>query len=279
MQKEDLKKVHLAQLDLLIELKRVCDKNGIKFWLAYGSMLGAVRHKGFIPWDDDLDVAMTRADYKKLRAACDKDLDPEYEYQDWDVDTAFGFGYAKLRIRGTHFVEQNAVDSSAHNGIFIDIFPYDNGAPSIEEEKKDEKLFYVLKRRILAKNGYMPADAGLIKRIAYFAMKHCPGSVDSLKKKIEKKIEERAGQSSDYLICHYGAYGYMKERMPGSIFSEIVDCEFEKNVMPIPVGYKEYLTQLYRDYMQFPPESERENRHCIVELDFGSYKIRSTEGC
>lgn len=123
MDKSEL--VKYAQLDLLIELDRICKKNGINYFLVGGTLIGAIRHNGFIPWDDDIDVGMLRADYEKFEKACEKDLNPEYAKYDWHIDSASPLPFLKLKIKGTHYREYFSKDSNMNDAIFIDIFPYE----------------------------------------------------------------------------------------------------------------------------------------------------------
>ncbi len=278
MGQDEIRKVQLAQLDILKEFKRVCDKNGIKFILAAGTMLGAVRHKGFIPWDDDVDVAMLRSEYDRFKAVCKEDLDPEFEFFDWDNDPGFGSVFGKLRIKGTHYLEESAKNTTAQDGIYIDVFPLDSVAENEEAEKKDEKKMYLWKRAMLAKKGYIPANAGLVKRVVYFGLKYIyPFSSDKVKYKIKALWNERNQKETEYLANHGGAYNYWIERMKREYVLDTIDIEFEHVLMPVPRDYDGFLKHMYGDYMELPPEEKRGNRHGIINIDFGNYSIKSKD--
>lgn len=122
----ELRKLQLTELELLIEFDRICRKNNIKYTIMGGTLLGAVRHKGFIPWDDDADVALLRSDYETFVRACQNDLDWErFYFQDRFVTETYRWGYGKLRRHGTSFVRPNTEHMSYDQGVYIDIMPVD----------------------------------------------------------------------------------------------------------------------------------------------------------
>lgn len=105
MNEKDLKKLHELLVMLSEEVKRICNDNGIKYSLTGGSMIGAVRHKGFIPWDDDMDIAMLREDYDKFLKACETQLGPAFEIQTMDNDPNYFIGFAKIILKDTYLVQ------------------------------------------------------------------------------------------------------------------------------------------------------------------------------
>lgn len=269
-----LRQVQLCQLDIALEVKRICEKHGLRYFLLAGSALGAIRHKGFIPWDDDMDVGMFREDYEKFAGLCKSELDSAYFYQDWNVDPGYALPFAKLRIRGTRYTEKAAQKSKAMDGIYIDIFPLD-AAPSTEKgEQKAARSYYFWFRLLLAKKGYLPASGG-VKKFVYILLKcfGCLFPVSFVKNRITGIMTGQAG-SAEYLANYGGSYGYWKERLEANWFSEMKYVNFEGYQMPVPAKYHEYLTHLYGDYMTPPPVGKRGNRHGICQVDFGTYQIR-----
>ena len=123
---QEFRRMQLVELELLKEIDRVCRQNDIKYVIFCGTLLGAVRHKGYIPWDDDADVAMLREDYEKFKTVC-KQLNPEIAYfQDHTTDSEYRWGYAKVRRSGTSYVRLSQEHMKYKNGISIDIFPLDD---------------------------------------------------------------------------------------------------------------------------------------------------------
>ena len=126
LSKKEFRQMQLMQLDMLKELDRVCRKHNIKYTIFAGTLLGAVRHKGYIPWDDDADVGMLREEYEKFKKVA-HELDPEICYfQDHETDPYYRWGYAKLRRTNTKFVRVGQEHIKCKTGIFIDIFPMDD---------------------------------------------------------------------------------------------------------------------------------------------------------
>lgn len=125
MEEIELRTLQLRELDLLLEFRRVCDLFGLRYYLTAGTLLGAVRHKGFIPWDDDIDVAMPRSDYDKLARLASQYVSKKYVYQEYRTERNFPYYFAKLRERGTQVEEPILRTIQMEQGYYIDIFPLD----------------------------------------------------------------------------------------------------------------------------------------------------------
>lgn len=123
---DDLKEVQHAVLGIMKDIDKVCTENHIKYWLYAGTLIGAVRHNGFIPWDDDLDVAMLREDYERFLKVAPKCLGNRYFIQTWESDPGFALPLAKVRKNDTIYLESGSQYSNCHHGLFVDIFVYDN---------------------------------------------------------------------------------------------------------------------------------------------------------
>ena len=115
MDAETLRKVHMVEKEILDEVVRVCDKNNISYFLMAGTLLGAVRHKGFIPWDDDIDVGMTYDNFKRFIEIAPRELNDKYFLQTWKNDNEYPFAAAKVRKKGTLFAEVAAKNTKYHN--------------------------------------------------------------------------------------------------------------------------------------------------------------------
>ena len=269
-----VQKLHSCQLLLAGELKRICDKNNIKYYMIAGTLLGAVRHKGFIPWDDDMDFAIMRKDFSKFISACEKDLGDDFELQDMFSDEHYALPVAKLLLKGTNFTERNSSKNKSKKGIFIDIFPYDNIPDTEKQRASHNKNTYFLKRLFLAKQGYTIAEKGqFIKSLVYFALKVIGVFVSKkwLRNRLDKELRRFENETTKKVAAIGGAYNYSKESVEREWFDEAVLLPFEDLTLSAPKEYIKYLTYFYGDYMTPPPENKRYNRHGAVGIDFGKY--------
>ena len=123
---ERLRKLQLVQLLSLLEIKRICDKHNIHYTPIGGTLLGTIRHKGFIPWDDDIDVGMLREEYNKFLEVAKDELRPEFFLQTYETDPNYPKALARLCVNGTRYMLKWEKDADIHHGVFTDIFPYDN---------------------------------------------------------------------------------------------------------------------------------------------------------
>lgn len=268
----DLRKIQMVQLELACVVKSICEKHNIDYFVIAGTLLGAIRHKGFIPWDDDLDIGMLREDYSKFLEVSKDELSDSYFLQTMFTDSEFGLPFAKLRKNGTKYVEKNSSKAEGHKGIFIDIFPFDNSPNSNFLKKLHSFETYILKRFILSKLGYeVWNDNSIFKKNIYrtisFIVHFYP--LEKLKKLLCEKIKRYNHINTDNLVNIGGSYGYYKETMERKWLNNLVDVEFEGITFKAPENYDEYLKYLYGDYMTLPPEGERYNRHKIIEIDLG----------
>ena len=120
-----LRRIQQIETDVLCEVDRICQKHQIKYVLGFGTLIGAVRHQGFIPWDDDVDICMMRKDYERFKDICRTELNPKYFYQSKDTDPEYYHLFDKIRVNGTVFKEDLIAEHDIHHGVYIDIFPMD----------------------------------------------------------------------------------------------------------------------------------------------------------
>ena len=270
MEKELLRKVQMTQLEIPKELKRVCDENNIRYFLNWGSYLGAVRHKGFIPWDDDMDFGMLREDYEKFRRIVTQKLDPAYCFQDWYIDENYALPYGKIRKRNTLFVEAKS-PRLEENGVYIDVFPMDYAPqPQKERNAMNQKLLHLFRLKLM-KCGYTPwmeEDRVVWKKwIGYLFYRFAALFISqrAIRDKFDGLIQ--SVPKSDVLYDQQArSYGvYLDEKW----YRDLAEYSFEDTTFVGGKEYDEILTRMYGDYMQPPPENQRENRHQIMELDLG----------
>ena len=272
-----LRKVQLALLEIAKEIKRVCDENGIDYFLDSGSLLGAVRHKGFIPWDDDMDFGMLREDYDRFLKIAPEKLRPEFRLQTWDDDPFFPMPFCKVCKRGTLFLEPVAQFSQARKELFVDVFPYNN-YPDARFARARVKFGCKFLRDLLnLKCGYATwASRKGLDRL-WRRAKTLPLRVLSLfvsKRFLISRFTALATRSSAAptarLCAQTSAYG--KWVVPASCLVGRVDLPFEDDVFKAPAGYDAYLSSVYGDYMTLPPENKRKSHgalQCRLEVEEG----------
>lgn len=274
MDNETLRKVQLAQLEIAKEIKRVCDENNINYFLDSGTLIGAVRHGGFIPWDDDMDIGMLREDYEKFLRIAPQKMKSEYFLQTWDNDPGFCLPFAKVRKRGTKYVEAVSKESGAHNELFVDVLPYDNFPANVNEQKKIKRMVYCLTNTLVMKCHMTPWSRhnGVFRKMAVW-IKYLPYKIKSMTITKEELIKAfyavvTANQDKDtgLMFEQYGAAAGTHP-VPSDSVSGYYDMEFEDELFKVPNGYDRMLRSIYGDYMRLPPEGQRENRHQIIELE------------
>lgn len=274
MDTELLRKVQLVQLEMLKEIKRVCEVIHVDYHLDSGTLLGAVRHNGFIPWDDDLDIGMTRKNYVRFLKEAPGVLDKKYFLQSWYSDEHYGLPFAKLRKNDTLYIENNAHNSKAHNGFYVDIFPYDVYPDDVTEQRKMARKLDFIRRSMLVKNGYKPFASDSLNKRIWKTIIYLPidlySAVNSRKKLIEtyEKCKTQYNGSHTEFYAPAGTSDFGRWVIPSDCFSKYEKHVFEDDEFSVPQNYDVYLTYAYGDYMILPPENKRENRHNILKVKF-----------
>lgn len=268
---EQLKKLQELELMLLDELTRVCRELGISFFLYGGSLIGAVKFKGFVPWDDDIDVALLRGEYEKLAKEGGKALSPAFVLQSPYEDNRSPFPYLKLRLRNTRIAEYGFHRLPIEQGIYIDIYPIDRVPQNQETYLKTFRRFHKLASLYSRSRCPYVSDRGsgarlalkkAAKRLAYGCM--APARRGSLIQKMDKIA---CGGSAD------GAYGNYYHATPVNLFSEILPFEqgeFEGRRVNLPHDWDGFLRLRYGNYEELPEESKRVGHKPYI-LDFGVY--------
>lgn len=253
-----LRQLQLAELEILNEFVRVCEKEGLRYYLVGGTLLGAVRHQGFIPWDDDVDVAMPREDYDRFARIAEKELAPQYFYQSPDTDPHYFLTYAKIRKNGTEIYEERFKNARFHKGIFIDIFPLDfcpGPGPVCH------LLFNVLavmnyRGQVDSGEEYEPYEE-LSGKIGYTVLRlFSPRGLVKVRKGLLKLSKHLS--RGEYVASYSGAYGYRREIFPAGWFAGGTDVRFENRSYKGPAETRRELTQIFgAEFMKLPPAEDQ----------------------
>lgn len=266
---EFLPALHSVQLNLAAVLKAICLKNEIPYFLLFGTALGAVRHKGFIPWDDDMDFGMLRSDYDRFVLSCEVELPDGYFLQTTLRDRAFGLSFAKIRKDGTLFIERGMEHPNRHQGIFVDVFPLDEVPGSRIIQRWHAASTYALKRIVLIKSGYrLGTDRGVISRIVSRLL---PSVITLLPysftlKSLDRELRRFNGRGNRQLVALGGPYSYETQKVERAWTEDLEQREFETTSFPCFRESAEYLTRLYGDFMKLPPVSEQRGAHKLVDI-------------
>lgn len=262
MTPEELRAVQLVELELLCEVDRICRKCGINYRIVAGTLLGAVRHGGFIPWDDDADVAFLREEYEAFRSACETELDDsKFYFQDHRNTPGYRWGYGKLRRKGTQFVRLGQEHMPYEQGIFIDIFPYDHVPDNFLLRQ-----VHCFKCFLYRKTFWSPVGKGSaigLERLAYVMLDKIPDQW--LYRHFDRFAEKSNRRKSEWIrILTFptptGDHGYKCQWA-----DEISDFLFEGKTLCGVAAYDEYLTFKYGDYMTLPSADKRKT-HMISKL-------------
>lgn len=273
--KEQLRKMQLIELNILKEVRRVCEKNDIRYFLIGGTLIGAIRHKGFIPWDDDIDIGMSRADFDRFVEVCKTDLGPDFFLQTPETEEKNAdYEIARVRLNGTACVQSFRKNTKTHNGFYVEVFPYDNLPKNKVTQFFYGKWFPFMKRICAIRMGYTPRPKKfivfLIVYAAAFLSRIIPLKV--LHKKMLNYHVKHNRKETDYVFLLSGAWGYAKEKHLRTTISEFTTVPFEDDFFPAPKDYDTFLREQYGDYMQMPKDIEScYNKHRCLELDFGKY--------
>ena len=267
----DVRKIQLMVLNLMLEFERICKKHGLRYYLAGGTILGGIRHKGFIPWDDDMDITMPRPDYEKFLKIAQKEL-PENMKLDKDC---VPFCHNRIEYADTRF------DTMWRNGgIFLDILALD-GSPDDErlrrrhEHKTKFWRFWMLERvrPIPPMSASRDVQMIILKRVIARMMPRW-----FLKWRWHSwAARYDCDKVSSWVCLPASIYTYEQERFPKEFWGEPVMMEFEGYDMPTMQHWEDYLICHFGNYMKMPPETLRKSHHFIYHYDLGSYKDIPTE--
>ena len=273
---EVLRKLQSIQTEIYKDFASICRKYNLSYFFLGGSGIGVVRHQGFIPWDDDIDIAMPRKDYDVLMAVLEDEMGDKYRILTPLSDKEYACNVTKILKLGTKFVPWLAKDSKCERCIDIDIFPLDNVPADKKKRAVQLRRTWMLNKLIflcgtgepvIPLNGWKKHVAAGICRMAHTGLKVLHISPQFLYRLLEKEEKRYNDQGTEYMntfrvTMSHRSYISKDEMYP------LVEMPFEDTTALMPKEYDRYLTRLFGDYMTLPPEDKRVN-HCPYELDFG----------
>lgn len=271
---ETLRKLQLIEFNILEDFKKICADNNLHYFLIGGTLLGAVRHGGFIPWDDDIDIGMERNEYNKFINIWKNKYQYEqkkYYLQCKEIDERTPLPYAKMRLNGTLFVEKETETSSLHKGIFIDIFPFDCLKNKVSFVFK---LKYYIFRYLMVvseyKNGYRGFSSKIkriITQIGSFL------SYDQINKFQYKFMTQYNNENEcKFITSMASGYGFRRHCCQRDNLCGGNTIKFNNDYFECPNDCDAYLRNLFgTNYMQIPPKEKQQTIHSVIEIDFGKY--------
>ena len=262
------------QLEILKAFIKVCEKHNLRYFAVGGTALGAIRHHGFIPWDDDIDVGMPVEDYEKFLELQDEFKGTPYFIQCWKSDPHYIYSFAKLRDSSTTFIENYYKNHRINHGVWIDVFPISGISDSTTDKNKCKPFLRKFIRQINL--SYLGALTRKVHKRTFFKdiLLNIVGGLFYLfnvnhyrQKKMDKMFKqyplEKATLAGNF---HFFWTGKVEGVNP-AFFFDTISVPFEDTHINVVKRYDEYLTCLYGDYMTPPPEKQREGHHHYSGLD------------
>lgn len=268
---EQLNKIHKIEIEIAEEILRICQKNNLKVFANGGTLLGIVRHGGFIPWDDDMDLAMMRDDYEKFLATAPNELSNEYELSHFSLNKRTPHYFIKVMKKGTVFSQKHLENLPVPKGIFVDIFPFDYLPDNLKKRRRVQRTQRFWQQMFLSKQNWSSTGPQTkIKSLCFSTIRSAlhilllPFSRELIFRKFDSSLRLFDTEPTNYI----GTRGYSFTVEAVDKYFPLKDGKFETLSIPIPFDSNEVLKKQYGDYMKLPSEDKRVN-HAPTFLDFG----------
>lgn len=261
-------------LNLLKVFDSFCEENKLLYYVCGGGCIGAVRHHGFIPWDDDIDVMMPRNDYEKLKVLWPQQIDEaKYRFNDNTESQFLRTMWASISDENTTFIKECQKDLDISHGIKLEIIPLD-GCPSNKMQRKIQ-MFWALIHQIyinqeppISKGSFLKGIGNILLRLHGNWKSRYRAAIQA-----EKRMSKFPFFQCEKVTELTTRFQYMRNEYPKEAFNDAIRIPFEDFMMPVPIGYDRYLKMAFGNYMELPPESERMPKHDAVYIDtHSSYK-------
>ena len=270
---KELRKLQLCELEILKDIVKICDKHNLVYYMMGGTFLGAIRHKGFIPWDDDIDISLNRDDYEKLFEILEKELPNKYVIDNFYKNDKC-ITYAS-RIENPNIkINERAATVEQIRNAWIDVFPLD-GMPNNYFVRKIHQLRLLYLRMmfrystfslsVVQNKKHRPLHEKILVYIGNHTNIEKKLNSNKCLKRLDKSLKKYKYKNSKYVVNFMGAYSF-KEMFKKEIYDNYQKYQFEDTMLNAPKDYDTVLTQMYGDYMKLPDDSER-NKHCTEMME------------
>lgn len=262
---ENLRALQLVELEMLAELDRICRKHEIQYIIDAGTLLGAVRHGGFIPWDDDIDIRMLRPEYEKFCEVCKTELNEHFFLQNHKTDQGYRWGYARILKKGTVYHRVGQEKMTAKNGVFIDVFPNDNLPSSYWANKECTILSWFCRKLLYSEVGVRNSKG--INKLGFFLLNCLPKTWG------HKGMQYLSHKYKDSDATKVRCFGWGSKEETGGFLKrwnlETQDILFEGLSVRGPKDLDGFLKYSFGDdYMQYPPIEKRKPAHTADYISF-----------
>jgi len=253
---ELVKEIQNILFEMMIQFHEICKKHNLTYYMVGGTLLGAIRHQGFIPWDDDFDVALPRRDYDRLISIPDSELPENIKILSMEKTNNYPYNFVKIVNKNTTIVEDIGGKGYVM-GVYIDVFPLDGAGNCIDQAKKQVTIAKLLRICVLICYAKRKSDKlwkNIIKYIIWSI------GLKKWQRLLERTIRKKMFETSSYVSNFLGAW-MEKEIMPREFFGTPTLYKFRERWFFGPEKYDKYLKQLYGDYMKLPPLEKQKSHH------------------
>ena len=268
----NIDKLHKVDLEIVKQVKDICDQYGLKYYMIGGTMLGAIRHKGFIPWDDDVDLGLPRKDYEKFLDIAPKFLSNNLEIVNYKTNPEYQYYITRIRDKETKVIETRINNKNKYTHASIDIFPLDGSPNNIILRKiyYFRVMFWRAMMSMCYKDSIDPdRKRGKHERLLIKILKCIPiekiFKPNFIKNRIDNLMRKNDFYKSKIVGCLMGAYR-TKEMAPQKFYDEGEIYQFDNLKLRGPKEYDKFLTLIYGDYMKLPPIEQRKIHFKIIEI-------------
>jgi len=267
---EQIKELQAIVLSILLDVDKVCKKHNITYYLGEGSLLGAIRHKGFIPWDDDLDILMRRTDYEKFLEIAPKEMGPNYEIQHPTTVYSYWSPFIKVRLLGNQkYRQKHIAHLTNNNGPYIDVFPME----TVPKQKSIGQMWQGLKinflRAMLTYKLVLRKPDTVKRKLITVSSKFL--SVETIHRLLDKNFKwYNDRKDNKYTVTLASYHNMFRQTVRNEVYGEPVLVEFEGHLFPAPRQYDYLLRRIYGDYTKLPPKEKRKFKHHFIVVEDGA---------